>query len=49
MSDDNDSRHGFGPFVQGIELVRFNHIDLENYSREGDFISAFMVEPIQGS
>ena len=31
MSDDRDSRHGFGPFVPGIELVRFNHIeDLEN-------------------
>ena len=50
MSDDKDSRHGFGPFVPGIELVRFNHIeDLENlFEKKGDYISAFMVEPIQG-
>ena len=50
MSDDLDSRDGFGPFVAGIMLVPYNDITaLENlFNREGDRIAAFMVEPIQG-
>ena len=30
MSDDPDSRDGFGPFVPGIELVPFNSIEALN-------------------
>ena len=50
MSDDPESREGFGPFVPGIELVPYNDIDsLENlFTLKGDRIASFMVEPIQG-
>ena len=50
MSDDPDSRDGFGPFVPGIELVPYNDINaLESlFNEKGDRIAAFMVEPIQG-
>tara|TARA_B110000467_G_scaffold43440_1_gene39890 strand:- start:1637 stop:2968 length:1332 start_codon:yes stop_codon:yes gene_type:complete len=50
MSDDPDSRIGFGPFLPGIELVKFNDFEsVKNlFEEKGEFISAFMVEPIQG-
>ena len=50
MSDDPDSRVGFGPFLPGIELVPYNDIEaLENiFNDKGDRIASFMVEPIQG-
>ena len=50
MSDDPESRAGFGPFVPGIELVPYNDVEsLENLFRvKGDRIASFMVEPIQG-
>ena len=50
MSDDPDSREGFGPFVPGIELVPFNNVDAlsELFDKKGERIACFMVEPIQG-
>ena len=50
MSDDEDSRNGFGPFVPGIELVPYNDVDaLEAlFNEKGHRIASFMVEPIQG-
>ena len=50
FSDDPDSKENFGPFVPGIELVPYNDIDaLENlFDKKGDYIAAYMVEPIQG-
>jgi len=50
MSDDPDSKNGFGPFVPGIELVPFNDYDAlkELFELKGDRIAAFSVEPIQG-
>jgi ornithine--oxo-acid transaminase len=50
MSDDPDSKKGFGPFVPGIELVPFNDYEaLKNlFEEKGDKIAAFSVEPIQG-
>jgi len=50
MSDDKDSRTGFGPFVPGIELVKFNDFDSikKLFEEKSELISAFMVEPIQG-
>ncbi len=50
MSDDPGSRDNFGPFVPGIELVKFNNIEsLKSlFEKKGEFISAFMIEPIQG-
>ncbi len=50
FSDDPDSKENFGPFVPGIELVPYNDIDaLKNlFEKKGDYIAAYMVEPIQG-
>ena len=50
FSDDPDSKENFGPFVPGIELVPYNDIDaLEDlFEKKGDYIAAYMVEPIQG-
>ena len=50
FSDDPDSKENFGPFVPGIELVPYNDIDaLESlFEKRGDYIAAYMVEPIQG-
>lgn len=50
FSDDPDSKENFGPFVPGIELVPYNDIDaLEDlFDKKGDYIAAYMVEPIQG-
>ena len=50
MSDDEESRTGFGPFLPGIELVPFNDIDSLKllFEEKGDRIASFMVEPIQG-
>jgi len=50
MSDDPDSRIGFGPFLPGIELIPYNDINaLESlFDEKGERIASFMVEPIQG-
>ena len=50
FSDDPVSKENFGPFVPGIELVPYNDIDaLEDlFEKKGDYIAAYMVEPIQG-
>ena len=50
MSDDIESRDGFGPFVPGIELVPYNDTEaLQNlFENKGERIACFMVEPIQG-
>ena len=42
MSDDPDSRDGFGPFVPGIELVPFNSIEALNdlFERKADQIQS---------
>ena len=50
MSDDPDAKRGFGPFVQGIELVPFNDYEAlkDLFEKKGDRIAAFSVEPIQG-
>ena len=50
MSDDIESREGFGPFLPGIELVPYNDIDALKllFEKKGDRIASFMVEPVQG-
>ena len=50
MSDDQEAKNNFGPFLPGIELVPFNDIEaLKNlFSKKGEFIAAYCVEPIQG-
>tara|TARA_B100000614_G_scaffold7435_1_gene6948 strand:- start:29443 stop:30768 length:1326 start_codon:yes stop_codon:yes gene_type:complete len=50
MSDDPESKHGFGPFVPGIELVKYNDYEAlkDLFERKGELIAAYSVEPIQG-
>ncbi|MDB3868676.1 aminotransferase class III-fold pyridoxal phosphate-dependent enzyme [Candidatus Marinimicrobia bacterium] len=50
MSDDPDAKQSFGPFVPGIELVKYNDIDAlkELFEKKGEYIAAYSVEPIQG-
>lgn len=50
MSDDPDAKRGFGPFIEGIELVPFNDYEAlkDLFEKKGDRIAAFSVEPIQG-
>ena len=50
FSDDPDSKENFGPFVPGIELVPYNDVDALQrlFEEKGDYIAAYMVEPIQG-
>jgi len=50
FSDDPDSRENFGPFVPGIELVPYNNVEALKglFEKKGDYIAAYMVEPIQG-
>ncbi len=49
-STDPDCRKGFGPFIEGIELVPYNSPEaLEKLLSEiGEEVCAFIVEPIQG-
>ena len=48
FSDDPESKENFGPFVPGIELVPYNDVGaLERlFEEKGDYVAAFMVEPI---
>lgn len=50
FSDDPASRENFGPFVPGIELVPYNDVEAlkDLFEKKGDYIAAYMVEPIQG-
>ena len=50
FSDDPDSKENFGPFVPGIELVPYNDVDALQrlFEEKGEYIAAYMVEPIQG-
>ena len=50
FSDDPGSKENFGPFVPGIELVPYNNVEALKalFEEKGDYIAAFMVEPIQG-
>ena len=50
FSDDPGSKENFGPFVPGIELVPYNDVEALKalFEEKGDYIAAFMVEPIQG-
>lgn len=56
MSTDEESRRGFGPFLENVgpqwgeTLIRYNNVeDLERVlEKHGDEVAAFLVEPIQG-
>jgi ornithine--oxo-acid transaminase len=48
-STDNSSRKGFGPFLEGFDVIAYNNIEaLENALMSDPFIAGFIVEPIQG-
>ena len=50
MSDDPDAKQSFGPFVPGIELVKYNDFNAlkKLFEKKGEYIAAYSVEPIQG-
>lgn len=48
-STDPSSRSGFGPYLPGFEVVKYNNIEsLENALMRDPYIAGFIVEPIQG-
>ncbi len=48
-STDPTSRTGFGPFIDGFKVVKYNDIEaLENELLSDPHIAGFIVEPIQG-
>jgi ornithine--oxo-acid transaminase len=48
-STDQSSRKGFGPFLEGFDVIAYNNIEaLENALMSDPFIAGFIVEPIQG-
>jgi ornithine--oxo-acid transaminase len=47
-SVDPSSRHNFGPFMPGYELVAYNNLVELEKALEDPNVAGFMVEPIQG-
>lgn len=47
-SNDPDCRDGYGPYLQGIELIPFNNIPALEKALQDPNVAAFLVEPIQG-
>lgn len=48
-SQDPQSKNGFGPFIDGIDIAPYNNIEaLKNYFESEKDCVAFIVEPIQG-
>lgn len=48
MSNDPESRGGYGPYTPGIELIPYNNIDALKKALEDPNVAGFLVEPIQG-
>ncbi|KAK5878734.1 hypothetical protein CesoFtcFv8_024116 [Champsocephalus esox] len=47
-STDPSSYEGFGPFMQGFEIIPYNNIPELEKALQDPNVAAFMVEPIQG-
>ncbi|MCV9385294.1 ornithine--oxo-acid transaminase [Reichenbachiella ulvae] len=47
-SSDPDSRGGFGPYLPGIQQVRYNDLSDLKRALENKNVAGFIVEPIQG-
>lgn len=49
-STDPSSYKGFGPFIDGFDIIPYNDLDAleRKFAEEGDKIAAYMCEPIQG-
>ncbi|XP_061397521.1 ornithine aminotransferase, mitochondrial [Musca vetustissima] len=47
-STDPSSYEGFGPFMPGFEIIKYNDIQALEKSLEDPNVCAFMIEPIQG-
>ena len=47
-SDDPLSTNGFGPFMPGYEIIKYNDLQSLERSLQDPNVGAFMVEPIQG-
>lgn len=48
ISNDPDSRNGYGPYTQGFELIPYNNIKALQKALEDPNVAGFLVEPIQG-
>jgi len=48
MSTDTDSRHEFGPFTPGFEIIPYNDIEALKNALQDPTVAGFLVEPIQG-
>lgn len=47
-STDPSSRHGFGPYLPGIEVVPYNDLEALAEALRDPRVAGFLVEPIQG-
>jgi len=47
-STDDSSKHGFGPFMPGFDLIPYNDIPALEKALQDKNYAAFMFEPIQG-
>ena len=48
ISNDPDSRNGYGPYTPGFELIPYNNIKALQKALEDPNVAGFLVEPIQG-
>jgi len=48
MSNDPESRNGYGPYTPGIELIPYNNIEALKKALQDTNVAGFLVEPIQG-
>ncbi len=48
ISNDPESRNGYGPYTPGFELIPYNDIKALQKALEDPNVAGFLVEPIQG-
>ncbi len=48
FSSDPDSTGGFGPFMPGYEIIKYNDLSALNKALEDKNVAGFLMEPIQG-
>jgi ornithine--oxo-acid transaminase len=47
-STDTDSTNGFGPFLNGFEIIPYNDVEALEKATQDPNVAGFMFEPIQG-
>lgn len=48
FSTDPDARGGYGPYLEGFEIIPYNDLEALQAALANDHVVAFLVEPIQG-